>query len=191
MTHRAAPVAPPRVGFFLAAVLPFVLPMLVTLALVLTIGESWPRQIAPGSGLKLAGLVATGLTALAVLAALSLKHRDARLRKGAALLCALTGLMGWPVWSVGVLPSVNGSALSAPESVRMVLERTEITTASRSTALHHWAWLRPVSAGAPVAAGRYFIPQDLHDRWSETQPERVTVTTARGALGAMVVTGFE
>ncbi len=175
----------------MATALPFFLPMLLTLALLLTVGESWPRQIAPGSGLKLAGFVATGLTALAVLAAISARHGEARLRKGAALLCALTGLMGWPVWSIGVLPSVNGSALTAPQAVTMVLERTEVTTASRSNSRHHWAWLRPLSAGAPVAAGRYFIDQDLYDRWSVAPPERVTVSAARGRLGAVVVTGFE
>jgi hypothetical protein len=191
MTRRAAPVAPVRAGFFVAAALPFLIPMLLTLALVLTVGEAWPRQIAPGSGLKLAGFVATGLTALAVLAAITFRHGEARLRKAAAVLCAVTGLMGWPVWSVGVLPSVNGSALGPPESVAMVLERTEVTTASRSNTRYHWAWLRPVSAGAPVGAGRYFIPPDLHARWSAAPPTRVTLTVARGRLGAVVVTGFE
>jgi hypothetical protein len=191
MTRRAAPVAPVRAGFFVAAALPFFIPMLLTLALVLTVGEAWPRQIAPGSGLKLAGFVAAGLTGLAVFAALTFRHSDARLRKGAALLCALTSLMGWPVWSVGVLPSVNGSALGAPEGVAMVLERTETTTVSRSSTLNHWAWLRPRSSAAPVEAGRYFISQDLHARWSANPPATVTLRIARGRLGAVVVTGFE
>jgi hypothetical protein len=189
---RAAPRTPPiGAGFFVGAALPFIIPMLVTMALVLTVGEAWPRQIAPGSGLKLAGLVAAGLTGLAVFAALTFRHSDARLRKGAALLCAITSLMGWPVWSIGVLPSVNGSALGPPEAAAMVLERTEVTTVSRSNSLNHWAWLRPLSAGAPVEAGRFFIPQDLHARWSANPPDRVTLTVARGRLGAVVVTGFE
>jgi hypothetical protein len=73
----------------------------------------------------------------------------------------------------------------------MVLERTETTTASRSSTRHHWAWLRPVSAGAPVGAGRYFIGEDLYERWNANPTERVTLTIAPGRLGAAVVTGFE
>jgi hypothetical protein len=189
---RTAPRTPPiGAGFLIGAALPFIIPMLVTLTLLLTIGEAWPRQIAPGSGLKLAGLVAAGLTGLAVFAALTFTRSDTRLRKGAALLCTITSLMGWPVWSVGVLPSVNGSALDQPDTVTMVLERTEVTTVSRSSTLHHWAWLRPRSSAAPVEAGRYFIPQDLHARWSANPPNTVTLRIARGRLGAMVVTGFE
>ena len=180
-------------GFFVAAALPFLIPMLLTLGLVLTVGESWPRQIAPGSGLKLAGFVATILTALAVLAAISLRYRDAAQRKGAGLLCALTALMGWPVWSIGVLPSVNGSALGPEQAVPMALERTEVTTASRSSTRHHWAWLRPETASGRrlVKAGRYFIPEDLYQRWGPNPPDNVTLMIARGRLGAVVVTGIE
>ncbi len=189
---RPAPLHPPiKAGFFVGAALPFIIPMLVTLALVLSVGEAWPRQIAPGSGLKLAGLIATGLTALAVFAAITVRHSQARLRKGAAVLCAITGLMGWPVWSVGVLPSINGASLGPEIAVAMVLERTEMTAASRSKTRYHWAWLRPLGAAAPVDAGRYFVPVDLYDRWNANPPARVSMRTAQGQLGAVVVTGFE
>ena len=191
---RAAPRTPPiGAGFFVGATLPFIIPILVTLALVLTVGEAWPRQIAPGSGLKLAGFVATGFTALAVFAAMTVRRGEARLRKAAAMLCALTAVMGWPVWSIGVLPSINGSALGLEKPVPMVLERTEVTTAARSRTRHHWAWLRPATgwAGSQVEQGRYFIPEELYQRWNANPPARVTVRIARGRLGAVVVTGFE
>ncbi len=40
--------------FFVKLMLPFAVPITVTMALVLAVGERWPRSIAPGSGLKLA-----------------------------------------------------------------------------------------------------------------------------------------
>ncbi len=191
MARNVPPDPPMEARFFVGVALPFIIPMLVTLALVLTVGESWPRQIAPGSGLKLAGFVATGLTALGVFAIVTMRRSDPRLRKGAALLCAITSVMGWPVWSIGVLPSINGSALGAPQDVAMVLERTEVTTVSRSSNLNHWAWLRPRNAAAPIRAGRYFISEDLYARWSANPPGSITLRIARGRLGAVVVTGIE
>lgn len=191
MNRSAKPSTSPGAGFFAGAALPFAIPVLVTFALVLTVGESWPRQIAHGSGLKLVGLAATGLTAFGVFAALTLRLGDRRLRKGAAGLCAITGLMGWPVWTIGVLPSVNGAALGPETRAAMVLERTEVTTASRSRTRHHWAWLRPERASTPVGAGRYFIPEEVYARWGANRPRTVTLRTARGQLGAVVVTGVE
>lgn len=191
MKNNQAPrtIVPP--SFFAKLMLPFAFPMLVTLALVILVGESWPRNIAPGSGLKLAGLVATALTGAMVWHRATRSIADRRAHKMAALMCAVTGLMGWPVWTVGVLPSVNGISLGPQSAVRMALERTEVTTVSRSSALNHWAWLRPLSPDAEVVAGRYFIPEATYQRWNSEQPSTVTVTTARGLLGAQVVTGYE
>lgn len=182
-------IVPP--SFFVKLMLPFAFPMLVTLALVILVGESWPRNIAPGSGLKLAGLVATALTGAMVWHRATRKIADRRAHKMAALMCAVTGLMGWPVWTVGILPSVNGISLGPQSAVRMALERTEVTTVSRSSALNHWAWLRNLSPDAEVGAGRYFIPEATYQRWNSEQPSTVTVTAARGLLGAQVVTGYE
>lgn len=190
MTQARAPrpVVPPR--FFVTVALPFAIPALVTIALIVTVGESWPRNLPPGSGLKLAGFLATALTALLVWRYATRDLADVRVRKAAALLCGVTALMGWPVWSVGVMPSVNGSRLGEAQTVRMVLERTETTTVSRSDRLNHWAWLRPETPATPLQAGRYFIPEGIYQSWSSTQPATVEVTIAKGALGAVVVTGF-
>lgn len=111
--------------------LPFALPILITMALVLTIGEAWPRNIAPGSGLKLAGLVATAFTGAAVWGLATRRVDDWQVRKGVAILCAVTALMGWPVWSMGVLPSVNGMTLGPEEQTPMRLMRLEITAPSK------------------------------------------------------------
>lgn len=190
MTQARAPrpVVLPR--FFLTVALPFAIPALVTIALIVTVGESWPRNLPPGSGLKLAGFLATALTALLVWRYATRDLADNRVRKAAALLCGVTALIGWPVWSVGVMPSVNGSSLGEAQTVRMVFERTETTTISRSKRLNHWAWLRPETPATPLQAGRYFIPEGIYQSWSRAQPATVEVTIAKGALGAEVITGF-
>ena len=170
--------------------LPFAVPILLTLALLLLVGDRWPRDIAPGSGLKLAGLCASALVAFAVWRFVVRDVTDKRARKFAALLCALTGLMGWPVWSVGVLPSLNGSNLSGERTVRMALERIEATRKSKSRGYYHWAWLKADSDNFGVRSGRYFISEGIYDLWGREAPAMVDVTVAQGALGALVVTGF-
>jgi hypothetical protein len=165
--------------------------MLLTVALIILVGETWPRNIAPGSGLKAAGLAATVLTSLMVWHKITRGIDDQRVHKFAAILCGVVGSMGWPVWSVGVLPSVNGLSLGPPESVRMTLTRTEITTVSRSRAVNHWAWLRPEAQNDRVEAGRYVIPEGIYQRWNSQRPGTVTITIAQGLLGAQVVTAYE
>lgn len=189
--NRAVPSRPSvPASFFAKLMLPFALPILATLVMVVVIGDRWPRDIAPGSGLKLAGLLASALTAAAVWHFMVRGQRDTRVRKFAALACLVTGLMGWPVWTVGLLPSANGAMLGAERSVQMVLDRTETTTRSKSRALNYWAWLKPGAEDAPLQAGRYFIPQAQHDDWSQRRPAKVEVTYAEGLLGAVVVTGY-
>ncbi|MFL0672034.1 MAG: hypothetical protein ACJLS3_11615 [Erythrobacter sp.] len=183
--RTSRPDVPPR--FFAGLLLPFAVPMVLTMALVILVGESWPRQIAPGSGLKLAGLGASALTTILVWHRVTHGIADRRVRKMAALICGMVGLLGWPVWSIGILPSINGASLGPATTQRMVLERTESTPVSRSRARNHWAWLR--SGDAP--ADRYFISEELYARWNSQRPETVTVTFAPGLLGAEVVTGYE
>jgi hypothetical protein len=182
------PIVPP--SFFAKLLLPFALPILLTFALVLTVGESWPRNIAPGSGLKLWGLCAAALTTLLVWRFATRGIADNRVHKMAAIICSGVGLLGWPAWTVGVLPSINGISLGSEETVRMTLERMEVTTVSRSRDLNHWAWLRSEALDSPLEAGRYFIPEETYADWNILPPRSVTVTTATGLLGARVVTGF-
>lgn len=172
-------------------VLPFAVPIMLTFALLLLIGSTWPRDLAPGSGLKLAGLCATAITTFAVWRNATSQVENPKVCKAVAVLCAITGLMGWPVWSVGVLPSVNGAALHDHAKVRMRLERTEITHASKSRELYHWAWLKAERDNAAIGSGRYFIANDVFDRLSRTAPSTVDVTIAQGLLGARVVLAFE
>lgn len=177
--------------FFVKLLLPFAIPMLLTTALVILVGDSWPRNIAPGSGLKVPGFGASVLTSLIVWHFMTRSIVDKRVHNMAALMCGVVGLMGWPVWSVGVLPSVNGFSLGSQESVRMSLTRTEITTVSRSRAFNHWAWLRPDVPTAGTKAGRYFISEETYQRWNDQRPSTVNVTISIGLLGAQIVTGFE
>ncbi|WP_086607758.1 hypothetical protein [Erythrobacter donghaensis] len=186
--NTSTPAVPPR--FFAQLLLPFAIPALLTLALVLTVGEGSPRNTAPGSGLKAAGFGAAMLTCLAVWLLATGGIADPRARKLAAIMCGMVGLMGWPVWSMGVLPSVNGMRLGPAETIRMTLERTEFTVAQRSSTRNHWAWLRPDTPDSRAAAGRYFIPEATYRQWNGEQPRSVTVTTAPGLLGAQVVTGY-
>ncbi|RNJ61345.1 MAG: hypothetical protein EDM03_15990 [Porphyrobacter sp. IPPAS B-1204] len=176
--------------FFALVLLPFAIPVLLTFALVAFVGEDWPRTMVPGSGLKLAGFVATALTSLLVWRLMTRGITDARVRMATVLLCGVVGLMGWPVWSVGIMPSVNGYSLGQPQTVPMVLERTESTPVSRSSQRNHWVWLRPKAPGSPAGPGRYFIPEDLYESWNRQPPGTVNVTIAEGMLGAVVVTGY-
>ncbi len=189
-SSRSSRVAVPA-SFFAKLMLPFAFPIALTMALVLLVGERWPRNIAPGSGLKLAGLCATAITCAIVWRLAVRGIADRRVHKFAAALCAATGLMGWPVWSVGILPSVNGYRPGSERVIAMTLERTESTRQSRSNKLNHWAWLRTDDAAAPIASGRYFISEDIHADWSRRGRGPVRITVARGLLGAQVVTGFE
>lgn len=191
MNNRKVSRAAVPPGFIVKLMLPFALPIAVTLLLVVFVGEAWPRNIAPGSGLKLAGLVATVITSLMVWRVAVSGIADRRARRFAALIAGVAGLMGWPVWSVGVLPSVNGASLGPVQTVAMALERTETSTVSRSRRLNRWAWLHPASPDSPVPAGRYFIPEEAFARWNENHAHSVSVTVANGLLGAQVVTGYE
>lgn len=183
----------PKVPAYTHAVLllPFAVPILITFALIILVGNQWPRDIALGSGLKLAGLCFTAVTAVVVWL-FAVRHvEDKRVHVFAAVLCGVTGLMGWPVWSTGVLPSINGSLLAAPITVPMSLERIETTPKSKSNGLYHWAWLKADNGGSAINSGRYFITEDVFRRFQNTKQVTVNVTVARGLLGAQVVTGFD
>lgn len=178
-------------GVLAKALLPFAVPILLTFALVLVIGDQWPRDIAPGSGLKLAGLGATALTALVVWRNAITGAQHDNIRKLAALLCVVTGVMGWPVWSVGVLPSINGAMLHNQSTIRMTLERTEVTHKSKSRDLYYWAWLKAEHGDPVIESGRYFIPKDFYERLAMESPPAVDVSVAQGLLGAQVIIKFE
>lgn len=188
-SQTSRPIVPPT--FFVKLLLPFATPMLLTVALVVFVGESWPRNIAPGSGLKAQGFVASALTSLIVWRFITHSVGDERVHRMAAVTCGVVGLMGWPVWTVGVLPSVNGYRIGAQETFRMTLMRTEITTVSRSRAVNHWAWLQPVVPTERAKAGRYFISEQTYQGWHDQRPGTVNVSISKGLLGADIVTGFE
>lgn len=190
MTGQSSRRAKVPASFFVKLLLPFALPILVTAVIAVSIGNDWPRHIAPPSGLKLAGFCAMAITGFLVWCLVVRGVEDNRAHKFAAILCVVTSLMGWPVWSVGVLPSVNGLALGVEETVPMTFVRTEWTHKSKSRDRYHWVWLRTERQAAPIASGRYFISADTYRDLSSRQPEMVEVQVARGFLGAMVVTAY-
>lgn len=177
-------------GFFPKLLLPFAAPILLTLLLALLVGEQVPRTIAPGSGLKLAGLCCAALFAAIAWRWSVRSIADRRAHAFAALACVVTGLLGWPVWTMGILPSVNGLSLHDTQTIRMALERTEITTISRSRSLNHWAWLRADTSGPLTGSGRYIIPETVHADWARRHGSRVNLTVAQGLLGATVVLSY-
>ncbi|MBK9004565.1 MAG: hypothetical protein IPM41_12090 [Sphingomonadales bacterium] len=178
-------------SFVAKLMLPFVVPIVITMAVALLIGERWPRTIAPGSGLKFAGFCATVLCCVLVWRFAIGDIADRRTHKFAALLCVATGLLGWPVWSMGMLPSVNGYRLDKEQVLTMTLERTEITRQSKSAIRNHWAWLRTDDPAASAVSGRYYIPEHVHADWTRRGTGPVRIKIARGLLGAQVVTGYE
>lgn len=177
-------------GFFPKLLLPFAAPILLTLLLALLVGETVPRTIAPGSGLKLAGLCCAVLFAAMAWRWSIRSIADRRAHTFAALGCTVTGLLGWPVWTMGILPSVNGLSLHDTHTIRMALERTEVTSVSRSRRLNHWAWLKPETTGSIAGPGRYIIPEAIHADWASRHGGVVTLTVAQGLLGAAVVTAY-
>lgn len=177
-------------GFFPTLLLPFAAPILLTLLLAVAVGEQVPRTIAPGSGLKLAGLGCSALAGAVVWRWATSGIEDRRARLIGALVCSVTALLGWPVWTLGILPSVNGLSLQEAQTVRMILERTEVTSLSRSRDLNRWAWLKAENSASAAGSGRYSIPEEVYYDWSPMQRGVVTVTVARGLLGAVVVTGY-
>lgn len=174
----------------LCALAPFALPILGTLLLVLLVGNHFPRDIAPGSGLKLAGLIAALLAGAGVLAVIHRRWPDPQARQLALALCGAASLMAWPVWTVGVLPSVNGMALADSETTAMHLTGLDVTHASKGRELYYWARLAPVNPGTRLGAGRYFIPRELHARWEAAKTQTVQVEHATGLLGAEVVRDY-
>lgn len=167
------------------AFLPFAVP--VGLALILVLGTPFPREIAPGSGLKLAGLVATLLTAMAAWRIAVAGVADPAARRLGAAFALMVGLFAWPVWSVGVLPSVNGALLQDRRTVEMLVERTEATKQRRSRALNHWVWLVPPEGETGLVRGRIFIDAQTYERLSAGIGAPVRVDLATGLLGAVVV----
>ncbi|MFN4135678.1 MAG: hypothetical protein ACK4G2_08505 [Novosphingobium sp.] len=170
--------------------LPFVLPFLLTLALIVIIGEAWPRQIAPGSGLKFEGLIASALTAALVWHRTTRRHDQRPFRILVGGLCTLTGLMGWPVWTLGILPSINGSVLLDERETTMRLAGLETSRKTRQRGLYHWARVEPVILAPPVKAGRLFIAEDVWQRLASSRPATVRVRYADGLLGERVILGL-
>lgn len=171
--------------------LPFAIPIILTFLLIVLVGDHWPRDIAAGSGLKLVGLFCAAVTAAVIWLYAVRKISDSRVRAFTALLCAVTGLLGWPVWSTGILPSVNGALLAEPVVVPMTLERTQTSYKSKSRGLYHWAWLKAQNERGIIKSGRYFISEDVYARYQGAEGDVVEVSVAKGLLGAQVVLGFD
>lgn len=186
---KRRPELPP--ALMLRMVLPFAAPIFLTVLLIFTIGETWPRTIASGSGLKLPGLIFSALTAAWVWLSIQKTFDDPRVHKLAGLVCAVTGLMGWPVWTTGVLPSLNGASLSEPQTAIMRLDRLETTRPSKLPGFYYWARLDSTTSDSAVGGGRYFIPEEVYQRWSAPKPAEVRVVHARGAFGAEVVLEYQ
>lgn len=179
-----------------ATFVPFALPFAVTLLLVLLVGNHFPRDLAAGSSLVLSGLVAGLVVMVGVNAHVARRWPAARARQLALILSGATTLMGWPLWTMGVLPSVNGMALGELRVTSMRLEGLEVTRASKGRQLYYWARLAPdggadVGPDAKLGAGRYFIPREVHDRWQQDGPATVRVGHARGLLGAEIVRDYQ
>ena len=60
--HLSRPPTLPA-SFLLKMALPLVSPVALTVFISITVGETWPRSIAPGSGLMLQGLIASAARA--------------------------------------------------------------------------------------------------------------------------------
>lgn len=183
----------PRHGarLLLLSFAPFPLAILLTLLFILTIGTRFPRDVAPGSSLILPGFVLSGIV-MALITALVRRHwPEPALRRASLLLCGLTSLMAWPVWTTGILPSANGAILGPRQTSAMQLMDLSTSHASKSRDIYYWATMRPgQDTAAALGPGRYFVPQATYEMWQMRIGRDVRVDHATGLLGAETVLGF-
>ena len=171
----------------LVAIAPLPVAIASTFALLLMVGERFPRQLAPGEGLWSWGLLLSAVIATVLWAAMRTGQREPRLAGLLTALLVVTSLLAWPTWTWGVLPSINGVRVSNVQTTTMRLQRLEQTTVSKSRERNHWAHLTPTVPGPPLAKGRYFIARDTYDLWQPGAPRDVVVDHGTGLLGARVV----
>lgn len=181
-------VIPARV--LVRTLIPFAVPVLLTVTMLVIAGSSLPRDIVPGSGLKLAGLLAAMVTTLFAWRVSVRGNSDPRVRSMAGVFCVLVGLISWPVWTMGALPFVNALALQNERTVILTLDRTESTPIRLSSERHHWAWLSPTEAESGILPGRHFISEATYDSWAAARPDAVEAKAATGLLGATVIIGM-
>ncbi len=184
------PPVPHAQRLLLLAMLPFPLAIAVTLMMVLAIGNRFPRNIAPNSSLVLPGLLVTLIVLLAILAYVHRRWVEPSAFHFTLVLGGITSLLAWPVWTMGVLPSVNGIRMEPERATMMRLSGLSTTTISKSRRLNYWATLEPAGSTSPLGAGRYLISQSLSERWQAQQVRQVRVTHRTGLLGAEVLITF-
>lgn len=187
--HLSRPPTLPA-SFMLKTALPFVFPVALTVIILLTVGDTWPRSIAPGSGLMLPGLVASAMFATLAWLIVGRAFEDERVSKFAAIIFAATGLMGWPIWTIGVLPSINGAILDHEQFAQMRLGRLDISRSKGGGSPNYSAWLEPINPGGAIDGGRYYISEEVYQRLESQKPVAIRVAHSRGVLGAVVVTDY-
>lgn len=172
------------------SVLPFPLAILTTLAFVLTVGTHFPRDIAPGSSLILPGLLLSIAVLLVVMGRVRRRWSDPAPRRFSLILCVITSALAWPVWTTGILPSVNGIKLGAEQISTMRLAGLTTSHASKGRQIYYWARLQATSPASRIGSGRYFVPKAIHDGWQSRTGQEVAVVHATGLLGAETVLSF-
>ncbi len=164
--HLSRPPTLPA-SFLLKMALPLVLPVALTLFISITVGETWPRSIAPGSGLMLQGLIASAIFSTLAWRITGGVFDDEQLRKLAAIICAVTGLMGWPIWTTGILPSINGAFLGQERVEPMRLGKLDVSRPKGSVGSPNYsAWLEPINRGGPSMAEDITFPRKFISCWN-------------------------
>lgn len=171
----------------LKTALPFVLPVALAVIIFLTVGENWPRSNAPGSGLTLPSLIASAMFATLAWRIAGRAFGDERVSKFAAIICAATGLMGWPIWTIGVLPNINGAILDHEQFAPMRLGRLDVSR-PKGGSPDYSVWLEPVHPGGRIDGGRHYISEEVYQRLESQKPVAIRVAHSRGVFGAVVVT---
>lgn len=174
----------------LLAFSPFPISIVVTILAVLVVGEYFPRQIAPDSGVKLAGAVASVTVFVIVTRSIVRLGLDEAPRRFGIILALVTSLMAWPVWTLGIMPSLNGLSFGKEVTTPMRLVGLSISRPKKSRQIYYVARLEPFSDAAPIGQGRYYVPQAVYLEWERRGQGRVEVGHSRGLLGAEIALSF-
>jgi hypothetical protein len=170
---------------------PFLLACAVTVTIMWWTRDATSLQLAPGESVATSGLLAACLLGawFAVLHARLTAHQG--LRKLGFMLIAVSSLMAVAPLSWGAMRAINGLSVGAETRTRVRLIEFRTVPQKHGRTPHRYAVVEPVSLPSTFPAGSLFITATQYEAWAGIQPDHLTVTSAKGLLGARAIVRIE